>query len=394
MKEFQQFTEEDLKQVYGLRAHPLMSLHMPVETSGPEKRKNWIQFKNLLQQAERVLTDSRRSEQDARAFLQPLYDRFGKSFWEAAGFSGFSLFYAEPLEEPWVFRLPDSVPTVMTLQAHAHASPLLKTFLHRAPFYLLCLTRDRLALFKGDSFGMDPLHDDSLPETLEEALGYEFEQKSLQFRTQAPPAGGGERAAIFHGHGTGGDVDDDQTRRFYQKVSGPLSSVMSRDVRPLILCGTTEAIAIYRKENSYPQVEEEVIERQPDSMEQTELRESAVECIRHHSVESLKEATAAYHAAEPALRAVDSIDTVLILAASGRVETAFIPERDPIWGKFDPNAQRIEHFENQKLGSEDLLDTIARTVHHNGGTVHFTMPSFLESQLETRNAAAVLRPLS
>jgi len=60
---------------------------------------------------------------------------------------------------------------------------------------------------------------ENTPQSLSEAFKYDDPEKQLQFHTRAPAAGG-ERAAMFHGHGVGKDDAKDNILRFFHQVVG------------------------------------------------------------------------------------------------------------------------------------------------------------------------------
>ena len=69
-------------------------------------------------------------------------------------------------------------------------------------FYLLSLSLNEVKLYEAGRYSISEIILKGIvPEKLEEVVGHDYQEKSLQFRTGQ----GGEAGAIFHGQGAGKD---------------------------------------------------------------------------------------------------------------------------------------------------------------------------------------------
>ena len=382
----------ELNRILAWKSLPVLSLYMPVKTKGPDKRENAVRFKSLIQEAEDMLKDADWKPTEIERWKRPLMDAFDPESWAEAGRPGFVCFYQGIGHQPVHWFLSEAVEPLVVLHSRAHVKPLLATWSRDQPYYLLYLDHEHLTLYSGDSFTLEEINDDTIARSLSEALGGEREIKSVQFHTQTGDSGSGERAAVFHGQGGPGNVRDDQMKRFFQQVEPAVTARLAKNPRPLILCGLPEVLSVYRDQNSCPDMMEEQIERHPESLTEDEARKAASDIIKKHGSGIPGEALIKYKELEKELRVADSVDTVLPLAAAGRVQDLFVSLDHEVWGYFNAKNLRVEHFQTKGYNREDLLDTCARAVHEYGGEIHLIPDEELSRQTGARHVAAILRP--
>ena len=90
--------------------------------------------------------------------------------------------------------------------------------------------------------------EDLVPEKLEEVVGYDFQHKSLQFRSGQ----GGSAGAMFHGQGAGKDDKDAEVEKFFRAVDKGLMKLIKDENAPLILACVDHYQPIYAKITDYP----------------------------------------------------------------------------------------------------------------------------------------------
>ena len=382
----------ELNRILAWKSLPILSLYMPVKTGGPDKRENEVRFKSLLQEAESMLKEADWKPSDIESWKRPLVDTYGPEFWAATGQPGFVSFYLGAGHQPAHWFLADPVEPLAVLQRRAHVKPLMEAWSWNPPYYLLCLDHEHLTLYSGDAFTLEELNDPSIANSLKEALGEEREIKSIQFRTETPGSVSDKRAAVFHGQGGPGNVRDDQMKRFFQQVEPAVTARIARDPRPLVLCGSPEVLRAYLDQTSSPDVMEDRIERHPESLSNDEARGLVSALMKKRASGIPVEALARYKELGSKLRVVDSVDTVLPLAAAGRVQNLFVSRDHETWGRFDPESQRVERFEAKGYNREDLLDTCARLVLEYGGEIDLLPERELARHTGARHVAAILRP--
>jgi|GEM_PF-2521907 len=383
-----------LERLLTWKASAILSLYMPVQTAGADKRENVSRFHNLLGDVKAMLGEEGWTPERIEAYLEPLRTTFGPEFWERAGSPGFACFYEGPDHEPVYWFLAEEVDAITTLHSRAHLKPLLDCWTRDRPYTLLCLTHDRLTLYRGTAFELEEVEDEDIPSTAGEVLGEENEIKSVQFHTETPSSAQGDRAAVFHGQGGPDNVKDERMQRFFQAVAGPITSRLERESLPLVLCGLPEVLSLYRGIQTYSQVQESQIETHPDSLGTDDLRDEASGRIREYFSGVPDEAVNRYKELVKELRVADSVDTVLPLAATGRVEHLFVARNHEVWGRFNPENLLVEHRESQTFGSEDLLDTCARKVYEYGGEIHLISDEEVAHHTGSRHVAAILRKSS
>lgn len=392
MIKFAEPHKTELERILSWKALPILSLYMPVANGGADKRENPVRFKSLIQRAAAMLEDADWKPREIEEWKRPLLETFDPEFWERAGQPGFVCFYEGADHRPVHWFLTDEVESLVVLHSRTHVKPLLEAWSKDRPYYLLCLDHENLTLYGGTAFTLTEIGDDAIAASMKQALGEEREIKSIQFHTQTRDSASGDRAAIFHGHGGIDNVKDDRMKRFFQRVEPAVTARLEQDPRPLILCGPPEILSVYRGLTSYPELLDERIERHAESLTEDEARSMASNIVKQRFTGVSDEALATYKELVKELRVADSVDTVLPLAATGRVQHLFVSRDHEIWGRFNPENLRVEHAQAKGYNREDLLDTCARTVHQYGGEIHLIPDEDLSRHTGARHIAAILRP--
>jgi hypothetical protein len=203
-------TRDQLKDLLSVEGCPCVSLFHPTSPVGPDSRtydrRDPRRLKNLLRTAREDLRARgvpRREVETILARPQALLDE--EQFWQYQA-NGLALFAAPELFR--FYRMPLRLETLCVVANRFHTKPLLPLLTGDGLFYVLALSQNAVRLLEATRDSFVELELGDIPSSLGAALRYDDPEPQLQYRT-APPAQGGRRAALFHGHGRG--VDDVKT---------------------------------------------------------------------------------------------------------------------------------------------------------------------------------------
>lgn len=268
---------------------PCVSIYFPTQRSQPGTMPDLTRYKNMVRTAEETLTKSYPGAAHRQLVerLQQLQD--DPTFWRN-NHVGVAVL-ASPSRFD-TFTLPRAVPERVEVGETFHVKPLLRFVQSAEPFHVLGLSRERVALFRGNRYELQPLEVAGIPLTLTEALGEETEPTMRKFHTAGPPsvrnARGSHGVAISGGQGGWSDEIQVDTRRFFTIIDREVTSRVSEPAGlPLILAGIDDNLAAFRAVAKNRFVAAESVHGDWTNLSLHEIREKAWKVFEKHYLEKL-----------------------------------------------------------------------------------------------------------
>lgn len=388
MRQMDIVTLDEVRRLIDLPAGPCVSLFLPIEHAAPARQQNALRLENLLRQAKEHLLAGGESGAATRELLAPAYQLLEDRAFLAHPAAGLALFASAALFR--LYWLPLAVEELVVIAPHAHVTPLVPLLSSDSPFYVLTLSLGGVQLFQGTQYGLRPVALHGVPASLEDALADDEFAKEAQFHTGVPGQGG-ERGAIFYGHGVrDGTVVKQEILRYFRQVDHGVHRALHDEHAPLLLAGIGYLLPIYRAVNTYPQLEESAIVVNPDDLRPEELHARAwsiVALLRDRLRAAAVERYQMLRGTQPAL-APSYLRAIVPAAYGGRVDTLFVAAGQRRWGSFDPASGALTLHESAGPNDAELLDLAAiQTIRH-GGMVYAIAPEQLP---DAAPLAAILR---
>ncbi|MCF8080602.1 MAG: hypothetical protein K9K88_15085 [Desulfobacterales bacterium] len=380
------FTMEDLKRLSDIEDDLCISMYMPTEPGAATVDEQRIRFKNLLRKAEKEIQENGANKkmlyemvEQGRRLLENDY------FWRYQS-SGLAVFLAAGTF--LFYKLPVSFEEEFVAGKRFYVKPLIPLFMADGRFYVLALSQQEVRLFSCTRYNAMEIDLVDVPEGIAESLKYDSKQYQLQFHTGAA-GGGGNRPAIFHGHGVSVDDNKDELLRYFQDVDRGLSDILPEQEVPLVLAGVEYLLPIFKEASSYRRVMKEVVRGNPETLRAEELHQKAWGIVRPELEKSQREDKQRYRDLAGKGYTAAGVQTVVPHAAYGRVDTLFIDIDARRPGSFDPDKNETAVFDEDSTDGEDLLDLAAvETIKHSGKVYALTKDQMPE---EHAAAAAILR---
>ncbi len=390
LKSTSDVSAQDLRELAETKSPACVSIYLPAHRAGNEKQQDPIRLKNLVAEAERRLEAQEMRTPDIQALLAPAAELAPQhNFWQQPA-DGLALFLAPDFFR--VYHLPFEVQELMMVGGRFHLKPMLPLLRPDGQFYVLALSQNQVRMLQGSRYTVAEVDLSGVPQSLSEVLDGETKEEHAQFHTStANPGGrGGERPAIFFGHGGGEEDGKTDILRFFHQVDAGVREWLGPRQAPLVLAGVDYLLPLYREANSYPHLVEDGITGNPEELRPEELHAGAWEIVRPMIVrvrEQAVERLQQFLGSGSKLATISLAETVPA-AAYSRVDTLFVDLGQQRWGRFDPDTGEMVVHDAPEDGDEDLLDLAAVQTYLNGGAVYAatqeTMP--VESAL-----AAILR---
>jgi hypothetical protein len=353
----EKFTFEDLKQIMDQKADPCISIYLPMHRLGAETRQNPIRFRNTLNDIKKELDEK---ALDNRILDQAYNMVEDNDFWQNQA-EGLAMFISKDFFK--YYRLPTEFIESHNISERFVIKPLVPVLTNDGKFFVLSLNQKSVHFFECTKYTCNELDVPELPKDIEEALGHEIPNTTLQFHS----SGGHGNMAIHHGQGSMKDQQKDRVTRFFNEVDHGLEGILKEQKAPLIIAGVSYYLPYFRDVSSYQHIYEKSIEGNPEDLKANELHEKAWELIKPHFEKSEKEKREQFVATSGTPMTSNDPKVIAAAAFTGRIETLFIDKEDELWGKFDETGGNAEIHTKKTKGDQDLSDLISYyTLHHHG----------------------------
>ncbi|MDY0374244.1 MAG: hypothetical protein RBQ72_00765 [Desulfobacterium sp.] len=361
-----------------------ISLFMPTHRAGRETEQNPIRFKNLLQEVEeRLSAKGLRTPEVQERLKNPRRLLEDNGFWRHQS-DGLAVFFSE--DDFHLFRLPIQFTELVVVTDRFHVKPLLPLLTSDGTFHILAISQNRLRLLEGTQHTVDEINLDDMPETLAATFPNGFPEKQLQFHT-GKPLRSGNQAPLFHGHDPSEDVKS-HLQQWFRTIDKAVVKLLSDAPSPLVLAGVDTLFPLYKEVNTYPHLVEEGIPGNPDEMKPEDFLPPAWAIVEPVFDREREAGFARYRQLAGTGQTTNDLVEAVLAAHHGRIAVLFVALDVQVWGRFDPENNRVDLHETPQPGDEDLLDFTAIQTLLKGGAVFAVSPEKVPDQAFV---AAVLR---
>jgi hypothetical protein len=362
-------SRDELRSIVQEAQCPCVSIYLPTHRAGAEIQQGPIRLKNLLRQAESGLAARNTPQNSIDRALEPIRALLDNTpFWQHQDY-GLAIF--ADADSFHLYRLPLVVEELAVVGDRIHLTPLLPLLTRDGRFFVLALSQKETRLYEATRNEIRELDLGDTPASLAEAVGSDWEQKSLQYRSGTAPQGsGGRRRAIYHGHGSGEEADKNEIARFLQQVDIGVRKLLKDPQVPLVVAAVDYLFDMYRDLSKVPGLVAHGIMGNPDHSSPEELRAGAWQLVKPLFLASQSDSAEKYPVLASKGLATDDLQAGVLAAVDGRVETLFVALQTHRWGRLDTATREIDVDPERGENNEDLLDRAAVETFLHGGTVY------------------------
>ena len=366
-------SKEQFADLANFKSDCCVTLYMATTTStnvDANRQKDFIAFKNKLQQLTMLLRDKNIDQTQIERLLKPGYDLLrNEQFWSNLS-QGLAVCIADGYFK--YMKLPLCPKEEMLINSTFFLTPLIPVITSKDYFYVLVLSKKQAKLYRADAFGMQYVPVAGMPRGVDDVVHFEQKDDKDLIRTDTNGAGAG---ANYHGMGTGRPDPKTNLAMYFDEVDETLwKEVLHKENAPLLLAGVEYLIPIYKQVAKYKPIWDEAITGSHEHEDTQALYQQARAKMEPYFQERVTKALNVY-GNQSATELTSAIpDDIIPAAHYGRVSQLFVLAGEHIWGTFDEMNNGLMIHQNQEEGDECLVDkSVIKTI-LNGGEV-FILPA-------------------
>lgn len=360
-------TKKDIERLYNLHSANCISIFIPTHQYGNEvlQKLDSKSLKNELKGVKIKLEQKELNQSKINELVAPIQELIDNTgFWRKQS-DGLAIFLAEGFFK--TYTLPINFAAYNYIANSFYLMPLMPMFVGDGSFYLLTLQLEDVKLYEMTKHSVIEVKINHLiPDRLEESVGYDFEEKSLQFRNQKEGYG----TATFHGHAEADYDRKSEILRYFRDINNGLMTILKDENLPMIIGSQDYLFSIYKEINTYKPLLENHMSYDPFEADKQVLLEKAWETMGPIFDKERKEKTERFEKYEGTSRTSSDIKEILPAALQGKIDALFLRKNQDIFGIYDAINHNVEIRENPESTHVSLFNMAAIKTFLQGGIVY------------------------
>ncbi|QSE95897.1 baeRF7 domain-containing protein [Fulvivirga lutea] len=341
-------SKERFKELANVRAPHCISIYMPTEVEHIDANK--IMLKNCLKEVTSKLETYELKSREISKVNETIEGLINDvEFWRNRS-NGLALYYYDNKLESY---FSDEKFTQQTYVGdHLNLVQLVSDLDKKKEFYLLVLGENNIRFFKGSN---DQLNEHNiLPESLEDVVGSDYEQKALQYRSGQGETGGG----MYHGQGSGGDSEKKrELKKLFEEIDENLmAQVETSSEIPLIIASEERSFHLYKSVNNYDGMLDKPIQGNHEETKESELHERSLKMLREQPNNNLKNLMKSYNSLLNKGESSSDIDKIVAAAYNGQINTLFVKENTNLYGHYNLKTGEVDTHKEESINNADLAN--------------------------------------
>jgi|SRR5690242_1468404 len=358
--------ESDLKELATIHGLNCISVFIPTHIKGDRdlRMADALLLKNELKEIKRELSARGMTDAEITGRVSPIEQLSADpEFWSHQS-DGLALFISQ--NGITKFELPLHFEPAHYVSSGFYILPLFPAIAPPDEFFLLALETDVVKLYKGSFEGLEEIDtSEFMPSGIEEVVGSDYEQTSLQFKSQQPGYG----YSVYYGHGAS---DDNKTeiKKYLREVVKGIEEFLKDNKAPVVVAGPDDLFLMFREVNKLPHLFERNIPGKPKLMGLSFLHNMALDVLHPYYNKTRNDKTEAFMRLSGTPRASNNIDEIVPAAIHGRIDTLFLLKNQDIFGLYDAEHNKVEYKEDVELAEVSLFNLAAKEAFLHGANVY------------------------
>lgn len=360
-------TKKEIEELNGIHSESCISIFIPTHRVGEEvlKGKDTLRLKNQLKEVSNKLEKEEMGPREIETLIAPIQELLDDSeFWRHQS-DGLAIFRSDSFFKK--YTLPVQFETFNYVTNGFYLKPLLPMFTGDGSFYVLALELEDVRLYEQTRHSItEVVVEDLIPSRMEDRVGYDYEPKSLQYKSGADSQG----RAMYHGHAEGDRDRKNEIARYFRAIDKGLMTLLKDENVPMVVASQDYLFSIYKNENSYQHLLDGPITCNLSETDKLLLHEMAWEKVAPIFNGEHKEKIENFKQYDGTGRTSSEIEHIVPAALDGKIDTLFVQNSTDIWGIYDPEKRYVRVDEEPLPSSVSLLNKAAIKTFLNGGKVY------------------------
>lgn len=300
-------------------ATPRVSIYMPTHRQSPDNRQDPILYKNSVAEAKKML-ERKFSAKEAEPVLKHLEALLeDQNFWNHTA-DGLAVLAEK--DDIKTFHLENTMPARVWVDGQFDLLPLIQYFDAEGTAFVLDLSKDRFNLYHVTRNRVREVEQDEIVSKFSELFDDLDANSDLNFGSYGGAQGGAGTA--YHGHRTKSAEVEKDREKYFRYIDSRLPDVIND--APVILAGTVDNTAEYKKFSKEDIYTGATIEKPFDNLSETEQLQAVRDILTPQYEKELADLNERYGSLQAQDKAVSDLSAIREHAETGRIDTLLIAE--------------------------------------------------------------------
>lgn len=239
-------------------------------------------------------------------------------------------------------------------------------FVGDGSFYLLMLQRRNVKLYECTQHSFtEIIIDDLIPESKRDRVGFDFEEKNLQFRS------GGSGQAMYHGQEAATGARKNEIKKYLRAINDGIYPLVREENIPMLVVAQRPVFDIYKEVNSYTHLMKEHLNIDFNNSDIFDTHELAWEIMAPVFDRSRKDKITLFLEEQGTGKTAIGIDKIIPASINGKVDVLFCENKSDIFGKYKQQGDTITVEQSEENNTTiSLMNVAAVQTFLNGGEVY------------------------
>ncbi|WNH07781.1 hypothetical protein [Thalassobellus suaedae] len=370
-------SKKEIAELHQINQENCISIFIPTHRAGKEvlQEKDALSLKVQLQDVKKKLAKKGIHKTTINTITAPVQQLIDNTlFWRQQS-DGLAIFIADNYFK--TYTLPIYFEAFNYIANAFYLKPLMPLFVGDGRFYLMNLEIGKVKLHECTQHSITEISiDDLIPENIQDSVGYDYEDKNLQFRTQQS----GAVQAIFHGQEAATGKRKNEIKTYFRAINDGIKPLLKDEKTPLIIASQDYLFDIYKEANTYSNLYDKNINTNLKVTNILDLHELAWEKISPIFDQKRKDKIARFLEVQGTGKTAIGIERILPKAFQGKIDTLFCENLADIFGSYKLENDTVSVTETEENDTTiSLMNLAAIKTFLTGGAVYLldkeTMPN-------------------
>lgn len=361
-------TKNEIEELHNINQDPCISIFIPTHRAGEKvlQGEDSLSLKNQLKDVKDKLANNGLDATKIKNITLPIQKLIdNSSFWREQS-DGLAIFAADGFFKS--YTLPVHFKAYNYISNSFYLKPLMLMFNGDGSFYMVTLDRDNVKLYECRRHSFTEIEiDDLIPESKQDRVGFDYEEKNLQFRTGQASIG----QVMYHGQEAATGKKKNEIKKYFRAINDGLSTIFSEESMPLLLAAQGPLFDIYKEVNTYPHLMDQNLTIDFSNTDIFEIHELAWERMAPVFDQQRQDHLAQFLEQQGKGTTAIGIDKILPAAINGQIDALFCENKADVFGQYQTENNVIKVTQEEDNGHNiSLMNLAAIKTFLNGGATY------------------------